>query len=74
MGACEEFGGVIAAGTGRTTLGTGDARADISRDSESPTRDVIVVGRGEGDVNFIPGERLLRLAVDFMAAREANTT
>lgn len=65
---CETLGGVTVGNTGE---GIGDEGADVFNDSETSFSGAATIGdRGEGDDNFIPGERLLRLVVNLTAAGE----
>jgi hypothetical protein len=67
--ACETLGGVTVCAAGE---GIGDECADAFSDSETSSSGAATMGgRGEGDDNFIPGDRLLRLVVNLTAAGEA---
>lgn len=69
--ACETFGGVTVGNAGE---GVGGKGADAFNDSETSSSGAATMGgRGEGDDNFIPGERLLRLVVNLTAAGGAFT-
>lgn len=63
---CETLGGVTVGNAGE---GIGDEGADVFSDSETSFSGAATMGgRGEGDDNFIPGERLLRRVVNLTAA------
>jgi hypothetical protein len=69
--ACETLGGVTVGNAGD---GIGDNGAEVFSDSGTSFSGAATMGdRGEGDDNFIPGERLLRLVVNFTAAEGADT-
>lgn len=70
--ACEILGGVTVGAEGE---GIGDKGADAFSDSETSSPDAATMrGRREGDDNFIPGDRLLRLVVNLTAAGGAFAT